>query len=769
MTSTGMTTTPVLSKDVKDAKDVKTSRVSHVRYGSVLLALFTSFAFFTSLLRANQGQPQAPTFRSKVEIVQLDVSVLDKHRQPVRGLTQGDFVVLEDGKPQKIVGFSAFDIDDDAPPATGWMKDVPPDVTTNESKPESRLFIIVLDDAMIPQEPFSIKSAKAVANSIIDKLGPDDLTAIVFSGDNRKAQDFTSDKTKLRAALDRFNPGLANYRFGLDSLPPPTPISNPSMAQPPEDVDLYFYQSSVRTLQTVADFLIAVPNRRKSLFWVSPGVPLDIAGAMPTSRSGDKPVASAICLLGSDAACDNPYGVWGTRLPPPVMADLQRKTEQVFLNAQRANVTIYPIDPAGLDGMNQYLAARLGPGNLGVAKHKATVVQDYLAAAAANTGGRTVMNTNDFEPGITGIFEENASYYLIGFERGDVPSDGKLHKLQVKVNRDDVEVRTRSGYYAPEPEKPNKKLDAMTPEAAALARSMAGILPLAGMPLKASVAAFAVPGQRLSTVTVVLGVKQPVPEAAKNGRITETTELLTSAFTPEGDPRGTAQRHTAKVQLRAGADGEAAYEVLAKIDLAPGRYQLRLAAHNTAAAKDGSVFVDVIVPDYSNTPFSATPVVLSASPGRVSAPKDLFNPLLPLVPTAERQFTVDDKVTAFMRLYQSGQKPVEKVQLTIRIKDAQDQLKVNEMRTIAADQFPAAGAQMLSDAPMTGPPLPNRPQISPTPTPASKDAFANLGLRTADVKFQIPLSQLSLGPHLLTIEATLGTTTIRRDVRLTVK
>ena len=162
----------------------------------------------------------------------------------------------------------------------------------------------------------------------------------------------------------------------------------------------------------------------------------------------------------------------------------------------------------------------------------------------------------------------------------------------MKVDRPDVDVRTRSSYYAPEPEKPNKKAAALSPETVALAKSMSGILPLAGMPLKASVAPFAVAGQRLSTVTVVLGVRQPVPESAKNGRITETTELLTSAFTPEGDARG-AQRHEAKVQIRAGADGDAAYEVLARIDLPAGRYQLRLAAHSSSAGKDGSVFVDV--------------------------------------------------------------------------------------------------------------------------------------------------------------------------------
>src|SRR3970040_925683 len=102
--------------------------------------LFTSLALFTSFPLAQQ----TPVFRTRVEVVQLDVSVLDKHRQPVRGLTEKDFTILQDGKPQLIVGFSTFDMDDAAPPAVGWMRDVPPDVTTNELRPESRLWILVM-------------------------------------------------------------------------------------------------------------------------------------------------------------------------------------------------------------------------------------------------------------------------------------------------------------------------------------------------------------------------------------------------------------------------------------------------------------------------------------------------------------------------------------------------------------------------------------------------------------------------------------------------
>ena len=715
-------------------------------------AIFMPFMIFMVSLGVAiwaQTPAQAPVFKSKVEIVQLDVSVLDKHRQPVKGLTQKDFTVLEDGKPRNIVGFSTFDTDESAAPVTGWMRDVPPDVTSNDLKPDTRLFVIVMDDALIPQEPGAIESSKKIALDIIERAGPNDRVAIVFTADNRQTQDFTADKTKLRAALEKFRPGLAGYRFGLDTHPPGQlpPVGDPRAVPPPEDMDLYFYQSSVRTLQSVAESLAAIPERRKAVFWVSPGVPVDVTGAIPADRDGNPvlPVESVVCLQGALSFCQSGYGVFAAHFPAVTMTDLQQRTQEIFVKAQRANVTIYPIDPTGLVGMRNYLNGRLGPSNTEFSKHKATVDLDYLISAAANTGGRAIVNTNEFGPEIGGIFAENRSYYLIAIEPANPAADGKLHKLQVKVDRQDVDVRTRNGYYAPEAEtREDKKIakSKMTPEAVALTKSMAGILPIAGLPLHAAVAPFAVPGQKFSTVTIVLGVTQPIPVSAGNFRVTETTELLTSAFTPEGQPKG-AQTHRASIALRPGAKGEATYEVLARIDLPPGRYQLRLAAHNTTAGKDGSVFVDVTVPDYGNMPFSASPLVLTSEPAPVAAPKGLFLPLLPMTPTAERTFSRGDAVTGFMRLYQNGQKPVEPVAITVTLRDAQDRIEIQGTHGMEAGDCLGAGH----------------------PAQGTKGST----MASADMYYDIPTSKLPVGPHLLTIEATLGTVTVRRDVRFEVR
>lgn len=57
-----------------------------------------------------QDEQPAPTFRSEINYVQLPVRVLDANGQFISSLTQSDFRILEDGKPQTITAFSAVDI-----------------------------------------------------------------------------------------------------------------------------------------------------------------------------------------------------------------------------------------------------------------------------------------------------------------------------------------------------------------------------------------------------------------------------------------------------------------------------------------------------------------------------------------------------------------------------------------------------------------------------------------------------------------------------------
>ena len=153
-------------------------------------------------------RPQPPTFRAGVDIVHLDVSVLDANRRPVRGLTPADFTVFDNGVPQAISVFTAVDIPDADPPSAPWMRDVAPDVGTNDAIAERRLFLIIIDDAMIQEDLRAQQNVRTISSQVIDRLGPSDLAAVIFTRDNRHSQDFTADRGRLLAAAAKFTAGF---------------------------------------------------------------------------------------------------------------------------------------------------------------------------------------------------------------------------------------------------------------------------------------------------------------------------------------------------------------------------------------------------------------------------------------------------------------------------------------------------------------------------------------------------------------------------------
>jgi hypothetical protein len=299
-----------------------------------------------------------------------------------------------------------------------------------------------------------------------------------------------------------------------------------------------------------------------------------------------------------------------------------------------------------------------------------------------------------------------------------------------------------------------------------LAKAIGGLLPVGELPMQVALTPFAIPGKREAAVAIALKVSQPIPPEAAKNRVMLSTDLLTTAFTATGDDRG-FQKHTAKIQLRAGADGEARYEMLSRIDLAPGRYRLRLAAYNEGSGKTGSVFADVIVPNFADEFVSMSGVALTVDPGRPSAPREALASLLPIVPTAERDFLAGDKVTGFVRLYQNGKRSIEPARVLFRTTDSRNRVLFEETSAVGARQFSGVAVPATPGTdPMT--PIFRRGAVASTPAGRS-DPFANSTMRVADIRFPVSFDRLSPGPHLLTIEATIGATIMRRDVRFTIQ
>src|SRR4029453_13680979 len=104
----------------------------------------------------------------------------------------------------------------------------------------------------------TMASVKTAARAIVDQLGPADMAAVIYTADSGSQTEFTSDRAKLLAPIDRFTGGV-----GKD--------------------DELFERYSVGVLLRACEILAEIPQRRKAIFYISTGVALDLeALARPT-------------------------------------------------------------------------------------------------------------------------------------------------------------------------------------------------------------------------------------------------------------------------------------------------------------------------------------------------------------------------------------------------------------------------------------------------------------------------------------------------------
>lgn len=347
-------------------------------------------------------------------------------------------------------------------------------------------------------------------------------------------------------------------------------------------------------------------------------------------------------------------------------------------------------------------------------------------------------DTNSPDAGISQNLLENSSYYLIGYVPASSRAEGKFRRVEVRVNRPGVTVRTRNGYFERRAGKEPSR-----GETSAAATAMAGIVPKTDLAMQATAAAVAQLGKSEAAVAFVLAVRQPM--AVRASRLVHELDVRVKAYSPDGRQRASVTT-TAKAILSPSQRDEAICEIASKLDLKPGRYQLRFAAegsvreHQAASEaqrvaavpggvldrQSGSVYLDVDVPDFTQ-PLALSAIMLSSKPGLHTGVDEGLRKLLPVAPTTLRDFTAEDQATAFTRVYQGGTTPVEAVKIVARIVDGNGTTVFHTAETLESDLFAKT--------------------------------------RSGDYIVDLPIERLDKGPHLLIIEATAGRAPSRRELR----
>jgi VWFA-related protein len=124
-------------------------------------------------------------------------------------------------------------------------------------------------------------------------------------------------------------------------------------------------------------------------------------------------------------------------------ADLSRELYEITQAANRANTTIYTVDPRGLVGPMADLDENVDPQQWSEFVRKS---QDSLRTLSEETGGIAVVNTNDFTKALKRIDAETSDYYVLGYYSKNPDILKRRRAVDVRVTRAGLSVWARKEY-----------------------------------------------------------------------------------------------------------------------------------------------------------------------------------------------------------------------------------------------------------------------------------------------------------------------------------
>jgi VWFA-related protein len=404
-----------------------------------------------------------PTFRVHVDAVTMDVLVRDGNGNFVPDLTKDDFEVYEDGVKQQIASLTMSHggritnvVEAPPPPPPEGVLLPPTRHVTNDAS--GRIFFFFVDDLNLQVDDTTRVRAlfKQIAKELVHQ---GDLFSMVSSGPSSIEISPTYDLSRLGEAIDKIT--------GHAMLPRDIIQSGQGMhgvAELQHDA-----QVAVTTVRDALNNLAKIQNRRKVLVWVSDGYDLT---PFQDSRLGTGNPNGFYQQNVQNFLRSNQVNSDGTHqevIDPTVEAQrqadlftdsdfdstLRRLTDQ----ANRANTTIYTLDPRGL------VAAQSIDEQVDPTEWRTSIVkqQETMRDIAERTGGEAVVDDNNFTGALKRIDAEASDYYMIGYYSNNPNPTSGRHRIEVKVTRPGLTVQSRTEYVDPPPSRPTAAPAAAAP------------------------------------------------------------------------------------------------------------------------------------------------------------------------------------------------------------------------------------------------------------------------------------------------------------------
>ena len=582
-----------------------------------------------SFAQQSTSQQPVPVIHATTEIVLVNVVARDKKGNLIKDLKREDFTVLEDGQKQQVSSFDFENIDELAlAGASGAMTTGTDDSAVHSaSKPapgqpvldarDRRLILLFFDFSAMEADQIdrAISAAKKYVNTTMQSA---DLVAIVSMATNMHLDlDFTDDKTKILGILNAYDSD-SGQGFDSGASGNSEGAAETSGAFTADDTDFNTF-SADRKLLALQSLVQAVGklSQKKSLIYFSNGI----------TQSG---------------------------------VDNQSTLRAATAAAVKSNVAIYPIDvrglqalPAGGEAQNASLHGQSAYSGASVLNdlNSNAASQETLSTLAADTGGKAFFDSNDFSGVFSQVQKDTSAYYMLGYTSTNHARDGRFRHIKVVLNRSDVKLEYRAGYYAGRDFEHLNRTD----REEQLQNELASELPATDVAVYAGTAYFrrddshyylsvslVVPGSQIPFVqekekdSAAIDIAGVVLESGKYqvGRLRDTVKLAVDT---------TQQVRRKNVQYNTG------------FILAPGKYHLKFVVRENRTGRMGTFETDVQIPDLRKVPLRSSSVVLSSLRVPAAGKNRSVNPLIgdqtELVPNVTHVFTQDQHLYLQFEVY----------------------------------------------------------------------------------------------------------------------
>lgn len=443
-----------------------------------------------------------PRFRTETNLVRVDVYAT-KDGAALQDLKAEDFEVYEDNAPQTINSFEHIVVQTGGPQEERSEPTSVGAANALAADPRRRVFVLFLDI-----EHVSVEGSHKIKEPLIDLMtrimGPDDLVGVMTPTMSPSQITFGRRTRVIEEGL------RANWAWGrretimLDER-------EELYAQcflPTKDTERYPSELAKKMIERRRERLVldslrdlirhmgAIREGRTAVITVSDGWKLFQPDQSMTLLRTDSYGRQADPIPGGPPPVGvGPDGGLTTRInnggfapsdrtecekdrADLSMVDHARMFRDLFGEANRANVSFYPIDPRGLPAVDTPIGP--DPPLPPTADHAQLRARtESLHTLALNTDGIALVNNNELKKQIRRIADDLTSYYLLGYYSTNPKLDGRFRTIKVRSKRPGVEVRSRRGYNAPTPEdvaRARAAADLVVPEAKAAVTRVLGTL-----------------------------------------------------------------------------------------------------------------------------------------------------------------------------------------------------------------------------------------------------------------------------------------------------